>query len=97
MECEDRAEALGLSRSAYIVQLLRQDLAGRGELILRENEPISSARRQNPSHVADDIAHDTAQAVTQYNRNKRGTKLRTPAGATTPPGGSDRAKASTKL
>jgi len=42
-----RAEALGFSTfSAYVVQLIRQDLAQRGELHLRE-EPVIFGENQN--------------------------------------------------
>jgi metal-responsive CopG/Arc/MetJ family transcriptional regulator len=45
-ECQKRADALGMNRSAYIVQLLRRDLAQRADLVIAEeadHEAVNSA------------------------------------------------------
>lgn len=41
-QVDGRAKALGLTRSLYLAQLARKDLADRGDLTLRETPPNST-------------------------------------------------------
>lgn len=44
---KERAQALGLSTfSAYVVQLIRADLAARGEMTLREEPPEYKVKKK---------------------------------------------------
>lgn len=50
-EIDERAQALGLSRSQYLCHLAREDVAARGDLVLKEKEnqnPPASAGSPSP-------------------------------------------------
>lgn len=79
-ECDARADALGLSRSAYIVQLLRADLATRAALVISEvttpygvsSEPAEPGAGRDPH--SDSVLHDTlAPHLGNPRKPKRGS------------------------
>jgi metal-responsive CopG/Arc/MetJ family transcriptional regulator len=46
-QLDTRAAKLGLSRSAYLVQLARADVADRGPMVLKEIETPSKTKNHN--------------------------------------------------
>ena len=50
-EIDERAKALGLSRSQYLCQLAREDLIARGDLTLRESPKVQGMDAPKPVGV----------------------------------------------
>jgi hypothetical protein len=53
-QIDERANAISLSRSQYLCQLARQDLAARGDLMLRETPPPYGKPNSVPASAVSD-------------------------------------------
>lgn len=71
-DAKARAARLGISFSAYVVRLVRQDLEAGGDFVLKD----PTATPLDPKGVSPDVAGEAARIVEEEVRRRRGRQTR---------------------